>query len=76
MCLESARFAAEVCAKSTVNPAAVLRPENGQAGPVVAEVGEVSVAGMFAPPAAAAAAAVAAQDAVGVAVAAVPWSIL
>ena len=73
--LESARFAAEVCAKSAVNPAAVSRPENGQAGPAVAEVGEVSVAKMFAPPAAAAAA-VAAQDAVGVAVAAVPWSIL
>ena len=72
--LESARYAAEVCAESAVNPAAVSRPENGQAGPAVAEVGEVSVAGMFAPPPVAAAAA--AQDAVGVAVAAVPWSIL
>ena len=70
--LESARYATEVCAESAVNPAAVLRPENGQAGPAVVEVDEVSVAGMFAP----AAAAIAAQDAVGVAVAAVPWSIL
>ena len=80
--LESASHAAEVRAESAIKLAAVSRHENAQAGPAVTEGGEVSVAGTSAPPppaaaaAAAVAAAVAAQDAVGVAVVAVPWSIL